>query len=74
MPRLQRKRFCECKWTNDKVDASVLDTLIERSKLFHYKNVHFCIFSKSGFTKDCIKKANKVDYIDLVTFNEIIFN
>ena len=63
--------FCECKWTNDKVDVGVLETLVERSKLFHYKNVQLCIFAKSGFTKGCIEKANELNNISLLTYEEI---
>lgn len=31
--------FGECKWTNEKVDTGVLEMLIKRSQLFHYKKV-----------------------------------
>ena len=50
--------FGECKWINEKVDLGVLETLIKRSNLFSYVNVHLYLFSKSGFTKGCIDKAN----------------
>ena len=63
--------FCECKWTNDKVDVGVLETLIERSQLFHYSNVQFCVFAKNAFTKRCIEKANKLGNVSLITFDEI---
>ncbi|MBQ1506127.1 MAG: ATP-binding protein, partial [Erysipelotrichales bacterium] len=42
--------FAECKWTNEKVDLIILETLIRRSELFPYKKKHFYLFSKSGFT------------------------
>ena len=64
--------FGECKWTNDKVDISVLDTLIERSQLFHYKNVHLYIFAKNSFTKSCIEKASKLGNVTLIGFDEIV--
>lgn len=64
--------FSECKWTNEKVDVSVLDTLVERSQLFPYKDVHFYLFAKIGFTKGCIKKANEMKNVILVTFDEIM--
>lgn len=31
--------FAECKWRNEKVDLDVLNTLVDRSGLFHYTNV-----------------------------------
>ncbi len=64
--------FCECKWTNEKVDLSVLETLVKRSKLFNYNNVHLYLFSKCGFTKGCIEEADKMGNVTLVSFADII--
>jgi len=64
--------FCECKWTNEKVDFGVLATLVERSKLFHYKNVQLYLFAKTGFTNGCIEKATAMDNVRLVVFGEIV--
>ena len=64
--------FGECKWTNEKVDVGVLDLLVERSKLFHYKNVHYYLFAKSGFTKGCIDKAAEMGNVTLVGFDSIV--
>ena len=63
----QTALFGECKWTNEKVDLGVLETLIKRSKLFSYINVHLFLFSRSGFTKGCIDKANELGNVSLVT-------
>lgn len=64
--------FGECKWTNEKIDVGVLKTLIERSKLFAYKNVQLFLFSKSGFTSSCIDMATNLGNINLVTYSDII--
>ena len=64
--------FAECKWTTEKVDLAVLETLIARSELFPYKNKHFFLFSKSGFTKGCEEKANELGNVSLVTYGEIV--
>ena len=64
--------FAECKWTNEKVDLGVLETLVKRSKLFSYTNVHYYLFSKSGFTKGCIDKAEEMGNVSLVSYSEII--
>ncbi len=63
--------FAECKWTAEKVDLAVLETLIERSELFPYKNKHYFLFSRSGFTKGCMDKANELGNVSLVTFTEL---
>jgi AAA+ ATPase superfamily predicted ATPase len=63
--------FGECKWTNEKVDIGILNTLAERSKLFNYKNVYLYLFSRSGFTKGCIEAAEKMSNVTLITFQEI---
>ena len=64
--------FAECKWRNEKVDTGVLDTLIERSKLFRYKKNCYFIFSKSGFTKGCITKAAESGNVFLIPYSDMI--
>jgi len=64
--------FGECKWTNEKVDLGVLETLVKRSKLFSYTNVYYYLFSKTGFTKGCIDRAEELGNVSLVSYNEIV--
>ena len=64
--------FAECKWTNEKVDLGVLETLIKRSYLFSYKTKHYYLFSKSGFTKGCVDKANEIGNVSLVDYINIM--
>ena len=66
--------FGECKWTNERVDTKILETLLYRSGLFHYKNVYLYLFSKSGFTKGCEEKADELGNVTLVTFQDIMNN
>ena len=64
--------FAECKWTNEKVEPSVLETLIECSMIFSYGKKHYFLFSKSGFTKGCIGKARDVGNVSLVTYADLV--
>lgn len=64
--------FAECKWRNENVDLDILETLIARSKLFHYKNVHYYLFSKSGFTKRCMDRAKEMGKVTLVSYEDIV--
>lgn len=64
--------FAECKWTNENVDVSVLEKLIERSNLFHYEEKYYYLFSKTGFTKGCIDKAAKTKNVRLINYSEIV--
>ncbi len=64
--------FGECKWTNEKVDTGVLETLMKRSQLFPYKNVRLYLFAKNGFTKGCIEKADRLGNVALVTYSDIL--
>lgn len=64
--------FGECKWTNEKVDTGVLETLIKRSRLFHYTNIYLYIFSKSGFTQGCMQKATETGNVHLISYKDII--
>ena len=64
--------FAECKWTNEKVDLSVLETLIKRSDLFPYKNVHYYLFARSGFTKGCTDRAKEMGNVTLVKYEDMV--
>lgn len=64
--------FGECKWTNEKVDAGVLDTLSDRSQIFHYKNIYLYLFAKNGFTSGCIRQAEKMGNVFLVSYGDIM--
>lgn len=64
--------FGACKWTNEKVDLGVLETLVQRSKLFPYQRVHLYLFSKTGFTKGCMDKAEELGNVTLVTYEDIL--
>ena len=64
--------FAECKWTNEKVDLGVLEILVKRSNLFPYKTKHYYLFSKSGFSKGCIDKANELGNVTLVCYFDIV--
>ncbi len=64
--------FAECKWTNDKVDLGVLETLVKRSNLFSYKAKHYYLFSKSGFTKGCAEKAHEMGNVSLISYKDIV--
>ena len=64
--------FGECKWTNEKIDVGVMETLIKRSQLFHYHNVYLYLFAKTGFTKGCTDKANELGNVVLVTYEDIL--
>ena len=63
--------FAECKWINDKVDQEVLETLIKRSHLFSYAQTQLFVFSKSGFTQNCLELAKQLGNVSLVTFDDI---
>lgn len=64
--------FAECKWTNEKIDLGILEMLVKRSNLFSYKTKHYYLFSKSGFTKGCVDKANEMGNITLVEFRNML--
>lgn len=64
--------FGECKWTNEKLDLGVLETLIHRSHLFSYSKVHYFLFSKSGFTRGCAEKSEEMGNVTLVPYEDIL--
>ncbi|MBD5513694.1 MAG: ATP-binding protein [Lachnospiraceae bacterium] len=64
--------FGECKWTNEKVDAGVLETLVRRSQMFHYDTMWLYLFAKNGFTKGCVDAADKMGNVKLVVYRDIL--
>ena len=64
--------FAECKWRNEKTDLQVLEKLTACSELFSYHNVHFYLFSKSGFTKGCLEKGMEMGNVTFVTYEEML--
>ncbi|HML47439.1 MAG TPA: DUF234 domain-containing protein, partial [Clostridia bacterium] len=63
--------FAECKWTNDKADAGILDTLRQRSELFPHRVKRLYVFSKSGFTSGCVELAKGLS-ATLVGFDDMV--
>lgn len=64
--------FGECKWRNEKTDADVLETLHARSLLFPHYNAELFLFSKTGFTENCRKRAVALENVSLVTFSDMM--
>ena len=60
--------FAECKWTNDRADKAVLESLLSRSELFPQKQKMYYLFSKSGFTQGCEELAAECGDVNLVSF------
>lgn len=63
--------FGECKWTNSLVDVDVLHKLMERNKLFSYKNNYFYLFAKFGFTEKLINISRENNNVKLITFEDM---
>lgn len=63
--------FGECKWRNEPADVDILETLQERSGLFHYQKQSYMIFSKSGFTKKLKQCAKEEENVRLVSFEDM---
>ena len=64
--------FCECKWTNEPVEATVVETLVERAQLLSATTRHYFLFSKSGFSEQCHELAERIPHVRLVTFTEML--
>ena len=64
--------FCECKWRNEQTDSGVLETLLERTRIFRYTRKHLYLFSKSGFTMGCEDRAKELGCVSLVDYQDIL--
>ena len=65
--------FCECKWTNEDVDLSVLETLLKRSSSFPYNKKYYYLFAKNGFTTGCVDRAAELGNVTLVAYKDMFF-
>jgi hypothetical protein len=63
--------FCDCRWENTETDIDVLNGIIEKSTVFHYKDKYYFLFSKSGFTEKCRRKAAESSNIRLFSFSDM---
>mgnify|MGYP000025993012 FL=1 len=65
--------FAACRWENDPMDTDVLEVLEDRSRrLFHYTERQLYLFSVSGFTDACRRRAAELSNVRLVTFAEMV--
>ncbi len=64
--------FGECKWTNERVDLGVLETLAARSDLFSFKEKYLYLFAKTGFTKGCVDRAAEMGNVTLVAYEDML--
>jgi len=67
--------FAEVKWSTKMVGTNIYRSLLEKSRLvdLSYNNVHFALFSRSGFTKDMIQLA-KTESVLLITGENLAQN
>ena len=63
--------FAECTWTNEKVNLKILNQLIEKSKIFNYKNNYYYIFAKSGFKKSIVEFVQNNKNVKLFFFEDM---
>jgi len=64
--------FGECKWWTDPVGISVLKEIKRKAQLFpKFDKKYYYLFSKSGFTSEVIKEAEKDTAIRLIPLSEM---
>jgi AAA+ ATPase superfamily predicted ATPase len=70
-----RALFCECKWSSSKVGTDILNSLKRKSEMPCFSKLtrrHLVLFSKSGFTTDCVKLAAKMDNVMLLALDDVL--
>lgn len=63
----------ECKWTNKEVGFSVFNELKEKAVLFPDKNIHFFLFSKSGFTLPLVEDEKSDEHLHLISLDDLFY-
>ena len=61
----------ECKWQNEITGQKVYKDLKEKAAMFSGKEIHYFLFSKSGFSEALINDALKDDMLTLVAINDL---
>ena len=56
----------ECKWSTKKVGEGLLKDLEEKAALVQEENVKYYLFSRSGFTKNCMEISDHRDDLVLI--------
>ncbi len=65
--------FGECKWRNEKVGISVLESLKDKVNLnFPNKKAYYYLFSKSGFTAELRELEKEDTYLEIIDLNMLI--
>ena len=52
--------FGDCVWADEPAQVGALISLSERSRLFRYPNRYLYLFSRSGFSSECIDTAKRL--------------
>ena len=52
--------FGDCVWSDEPAQAGALISLSERSRLFRYPNRYLYLFSRSGFSVECVETAKRL--------------
>ena len=63
--------LCECKWRNVPVNIEITKQLLDRGKLFHYDQIFYFLFSKTGFTKEVLEYQKHDSSLFLISFDKI---
>ena len=59
--------FGDCVWSDEPAGADKIISLMERSRLFRCTDRYLYLFSKSGFSDECVESAGRVN-ANLVSF------
>jgi len=61
----------ECKWKNKETGTDVFTLLKEKAALFPDRDIHYYIFSRSGFTSELKKEAKRNERLTLVDLDDL---
>ncbi|MCL2032577.1 MAG: ATP-binding protein [Methanomassiliicoccaceae archaeon] len=61
----------ECKWQNRETGVDIYKELRGKAALFADRDIHYYIFSRSGFTAGLKKEAEKEDRLTLVSLEDL---
>jgi AAA+ ATPase superfamily predicted ATPase len=61
----------ECRWQNKEVGTETYSELKKKAAMFSDREIHYYIFSRSGFTTGLKKEAERIDRLTLVGIEDL---
>lgn len=64
--------IADCVWKEELLDIEDIENLLNKGKYIRYGEKHYYLFSKSGFTYECKRRAQMIKNVNLVSYEDLM--